>query len=310
MLRGRRKSKEVVEKLDLYEVLDLQNYSTREDIEHQYKIKSLRWHPAKNEHDKERSTQKFRQVCIAYEVLIDPERRSEYDRTGNYVGKFDDPIQTFTKVFGPNFDIDVVPDDPTEFIDNKRPLEQDPPVSTEFQCTLEQLYNGVTKIFDVTKNIVRDDGRHEQEKKRIHIKVKPGWKTGTKIIFPKEGDIHPGRIPADLIFVLKELEHAYYSREGDNLIYLANITLKQALKGVRLHLPFLDGSTSTQTIQKVIYPDLQHVVKRYGMPSTKKNGEYGDMIIRFQIRFPVSLNEEQKDLISSAFDTKFNIEWR
>jgi len=288
-------------------VLDLSSNSDREEIEHKYRVKALQWHPAKNDGDK--ALQKFKQIAIAYEVLSDDDRRAEYDRTGNYTGKFDDPIQTFTRVFGPNYDVDVV-QDPTEFIDsNKRPLEQDPPVYTEFQCTLEQLYNGVTKIFDVTKNIIRD-GKTEQEKKRIHIKVKPGWKTGTKIIFPKEGDVYPGRIPADLVFVLKELEHAYYSREGDNLIYLANITLKQALKGVRLHLPFLDGSMLSQTIQKVIHPDLQHIVKRYGMPSTKKNGEYGDMFIRFQIRFPVSLNDEQKELLSNAFDDKYKIEWR
>jgi len=146
------------------------------------------------------------------------------------------------------------------------------------------------------------------KKKRIHIKVKPGWKSGTKVIFPREGDIHPNKIPPDLIFVLQELPHAYYIREGENLIYNAKITLKQALKGVRLHLPFLDGSTKEVVIGRVISPDFIHTVKRYGMPK-KEPDQYGDLIIKFQILFPQKLNEEQKGFISSAFRDDFGIEW-
>ena len=41
------------------------------------------------------------------------------------------------------------------------------------------------------------------EDKVLSINVKPGWKSGTKITFPKEGDQHPGRTPADIVFVIK-----------------------------------------------------------------------------------------------------------
>jgi len=296
------------EKLDLYEVLGVSKGSSREEIELEYRRKALRWHPSKNEGDKEKAQTKFKNIAIAFEVLGDEKKKETYDK----LGKFDsgsDPINIFTRVFGPNYDIDVLNEDYSEYLGDSKKLEQDPPVYTDFQCTLEHLYTGVTKIFDVTKNIVQKDGTNEQEKKRIHIKVKPGWKTGTKIIFPREGDIHPGKEPSDLVFVLHELPHAHYVRDGDNLIYNARITLKQALKGVRLHLPFLDGSTKQVLIQKVISPGLEYPVKNYGMP--KKDGQYGDLIVKFNILFPQKLTEEQKDLLSRAFDDeKYGIDWK
>jgi len=300
------RKKKVSEKLDLYDILELSSRATRDQIVNSYKILALRWHPARNENDRERAQQNFKNLAIAYEVLMDTDRRAVYDKTGKYEGRLKEPIEIFTDVLGPNYDIDVVNEDFTEYLVNTRPLEQDPPVYTDFQCTLEQLYMGVTKVFDVTKNIEHENGTLEQEKKRIHIKVKPGWRSGTKIIFPREGDIHPGKIPADLIFVLQELPHAYYTREGDNLIYNAKITLKQALKGVRLHLPFLDGSTKTEVVQKVISPDIVHMVKNYGMPRKDSDG-YGDLYVKFQILFPLKLNETQREHITKAFDD--SIEW-
>lgn len=45
------------------------------------------------------------------------------------------------------------------------------------------------------------------EDKVLTINIKPGWKSGTKITFPKEGDQHPGRVPADIVFVIKDKPH-------------------------------------------------------------------------------------------------------
>uniref|UniRef100_A0A1I7WSA7 J domain-containing protein n=1 Tax=Heterorhabditis bacteriophora TaxID=37862 RepID=A0A1I7WSA7_HETBA len=48
------------------------------------------------------------------------------------------------------------------------------------------------------------------EDKVLTINIKPGWKSGTKITFPKEGDQHPGRVPADIVFVIKVSYKAKY----------------------------------------------------------------------------------------------------
>ena len=61
--------------------------------------------------------------------------------------------------------------------------------------------------------------------------MQPGWKDGTKITFPGKGDEVPGRPPADLVFVVKQLPHPLFERRGNDLHLKATITLKQAIGG-------------------------------------------------------------------------------
>lgn len=72
------------------------------------------------------------------------------------------------------------------------------------------------------------------EDKILNIVIKRGWKEGTKITFPKEGDETPENIPADIAFVLKDKGHPLFKRDGSNIIYTAKIGLKEvcALKSI------------------------------------------------------------------------------
>ena len=65
----------------------------------------------------------------------------------------------------------------------------------------------------------------------LEIKVQQGWKDGTKITFPGKGDEVPGRPPADLVFVVKQLPHPLFERKGNDLHLKVTITLKQAIGG-------------------------------------------------------------------------------
>jgi DnaJ-class molecular chaperone len=46
-----------------------------------------------------------------------------------------------------------------------------------------------------------------EESKVLTVTIKPGWKKGTKITFPCEGDEGPNQVPADVVFVLVESPH-------------------------------------------------------------------------------------------------------
>lgn len=78
--------------------------------------------------------------------------------------------------------------------------------------------------------------------KVLTISIKPGWKSGTKITFPKEGDQVPGRVPADIAFVIKDKPHSKFKREGSDIRYVHKISLRDALCGVSLKIPTLDGN--------------------------------------------------------------------
>jgi len=185
--------------------------------------------------------------------------------------------------------------------ENPEAIEKDAPILRDFQMSLEDLYRGTTKRFNITKHIYSADGTCTTVGKLLEIQVQPGWRAGTKIIFPSEGDVkRPDLEPADMVFILREKPHAYFTREKHNLIYIADITLKQALCGVKLIIPTLDGEQTVVQINEPINTGKVHVFQSKGMPNTK-TGTYGDLIVRFNILFPTSLDKSQKDFIKSAF---------
>ena len=105
---------------------------------------------------------------------------------------------------------------------------QDPSVHHDLRVSLEDINRGCTKRMKISRQVLNPDGRTKKtEDKVLEINIKPGWKAGTKITFPKEGDQSPNRIPADIVFTLKDKPHQYFVRDGSNLHYKSKISLKQ-----------------------------------------------------------------------------------
>ena len=104
---------------------------------------------------------------------------------------------------------------------------KDPPVTYDLQVSLEDIHSGTTKKMKITRNVIAPDGREYKEDKMLTVAVKPGWKEGTKITFPGEGDRHRTRQPADIIFVIKDKPHPTFSRSGSHIKYKANIALRE-----------------------------------------------------------------------------------
>lgn len=69
-------------KSDYYEVLEVSRNCSCDEIKKAYRKKALQYHPDKNPGDKE-AEEKFKEASEAYSVLMDPEKRSIYDRFGH-----------------------------------------------------------------------------------------------------------------------------------------------------------------------------------------------------------------------------------
>lgn len=176
------------------------------------------------------------------------------------------------------------------------------PIIRNFYCSLEELYTGCTKKMKVTKTIYDASGRGTPVEKILTIDVKPGWKEGTKVTFEREGDEKPSVIPADLVFVLNEKPHPEFKRRGNDLIYTAKISLKEALIGPVIEVTTLDGKKKKITITEVVTPDSQQVIPGLGMPISKNPTQKGNLIIKFQIQFPKHLSQNQKNQLASILD--------
>jgi molecular chaperone DnaJ len=99
-------------KRDYYEVLGVDRNASIDDIKKSYRKLAVKFHPDKNPGDAG-AEEKFKELGEAYEVLIDENKRSAYDRYGHAAfgpgagvganrgaGGFHDPFDIFREVFG------------------------------------------------------------------------------------------------------------------------------------------------------------------------------------------------------------------
>ncbi|XP_068130578.1 dnaJ homolog subfamily B member 1-like [Hyperolius riggenbachi] len=165
--------------------------------------------------------------------------------------------------------------------------KQDPPVIRELPVSLEDVFSGCTKKMKISHKRLGPDGRSvHTEDKILTIQVKKGWKEGTKITFPKEGDETPTNIPADIVFVLKDKPHTMFKRDSSNLVYTAKISLREALCGCSVNVPTLDGRTLPVVIRDIVSPGTKRRIHGEGLPLPKSPDQRGDLIVEFDIRFP------------------------
>merc|ERR1711862_724902 len=77
--------------------------------------------------------------------------------------------------------------------------------------------------------------------KVLKIKIKAGWKSGTKGTFSQEGDKIPVKIPADIAFIIRDKPHPLFTRDGTNIKFNYKVPLREALCGTLVQVPTLDG---------------------------------------------------------------------
>lgn len=118
------------------------------------------------------------------------------------------------------------------------------------------MYNGCNKKFDVTRKRFSPDGQLVDETKQLSINVKPGWKKGTKITFPGEGDESKTATTPDIVFVVTEKIDAAdgFGRDGNNLIYTYKLSLADALSDCSLQVPTLDSRLLSYPCPEVVSP--------------------------------------------------------
>ncbi|GFR22448.1 dnaJ homolog subfamily B member 4 [Trichonephila clavata] len=309
-----------------YDVLEIPETATEDDIKKAYRKMALKYHPDKNKSPEAET--KFKAVSEAYEILGDKSKRCKYDKFG------DNPVQydTFQKSnnaypFGyPHFFNFFGGTDPfatsgfnsnnnfgssnpftrsqstrcysTRSKTRKQALKQDPPVIHDLYVSLEDVLIGCTKKMKIERNVLNHDRvTTRREMKVLTINVKPGWKAGTKITFKEEGDQNPNSIPSDIIFIVKDKVHKRFERDGCDIKYNCNISLKQALCGVNLMIPTLTGELLPLEVNDIIYPDMEHRFFGQGLPLPKDNSRRGNLIVIFKVQFPDALTDDTKSVL-------------
>lgn len=141
--------------------------------------------------------------------------------------------------------------------------------------------------------------------REVSIEIKRGWRDGARLSMGAKEILKGESCPkvlqgAEFTFVVKEAGHPTYKRDGDDLVHHAKIPLVRSLTGCTLKLPTLDGREVIVGVNDVIHAGYEKVLPGEGMPSYEEPGKFGDLIIKYDVEFPRTLNDAQRHLLKSA----------
>ena len=172
-------------------------------------------------------------------------------------------------------------------------------------CTLKELMTGCSKAFPVYRKLTMGDGMstYDQMDGQKEIDIKPGMKPGTQLRFVGEGHQPANKKAGDLVVHVNQIDHESIRRVGDDLIYRHKINLKDALTAAAVEFKTLEGEIIKFRPDEIITPEFQKVFEGKGMPKYNDNPlsplmmdhDRGNFILKFQIEFPCSLSDTQKN---------------
>eukprot|EP00063_Salmo_salar_P010948 XP_013985783.1 PREDICTED: dnaJ homolog subfamily B member 1-like [Salmo salar] len=178
---------------------------------------------------------------------------------------------------------------------------QDPPLLHDLRVTLEEVFSGCTKRMKISHKRLNADRRTTRtEDKILVVEIKKGWKEGTKVTFPKEGDETPTNIPADVVFVVKDKPHPLFRRDGSDIVYPAKVSLREALCGCTVIAPTLDGKMVTVTTGDVVCPGMKRRITGEGLPLPKRPDRRGDLLVEYEVVFPERLSQGAKETVAQV----------
>jgi molecular chaperone DnaJ len=120
-------------KRDYYEILGVSKEASADEIKKAYRKVAMQYHPDRNPGDKA-AEEKFKEAAEAYEVLSDTEKKAKYDRFGHSGPQSGNPL--WDDLFSAHFN-------------KPRGPRKGPDVRVRVKLTLEEIYNGVKKKFDL-----------------------------------------------------------------------------------------------------------------------------------------------------------------
>lgn len=129
------------------------------------------------------------------------------------------------------------------------------------------------------------------------IKIQPGTNDGQHLRFPDKSDQVPGLKTGSLICTFSIEKKFDMFREQDNLIYIKDISLKDALVGLSLEMKYPGGKNIIINYNNIISPNSIKTIPGLGFPNTQ-TGVLGDLFIKFNIIFPEHINDNNKNILS------------
>lgn len=293
--------------IDYYKILGVDKNATQEDIKKAYRKLARKLHPDLNPDDKE-AERKFKEINEANEVLSNPENRAKYDKYGEHWKHGEEyekaqqqrQRQSYGNDYGGGFSgADFGEgEDFSDFFQSMfggtgsfgrssrgsasgKFKGQD--IHAELNLSLKDAVTTHQQTFDINGKKVRitiPAGVYDGQQIKLKGHGNPGYNGGPN------GDLYiTFTIPADPDF----------ERIGDDLKTKVTIDLYTAVLGGDVNVNTLTGSVNLK-----VKPETQNGMtvrlKGKGFPVYKKEGEFGDLFVTYDVKLPTNLTDKQKQL--------------
>jgi len=297
--------------MNYYEILEIAPTATEHEIKKAYRALSLRHHPDRPTGDEV----KFKRISEAYETLGNAQKRQEYDRRMSH-NDIDDVEQNIHDIFSTFFGggppgehgggggtfgirfggpgggpIHIFPPGggiPPFFAQFMKP----PVLKVAVEITLHDAYRGTTAPVHIQRAII-NQGQRQFESEDLLIEIPAGADNDDRIQLTGKGNVVDGNRGDVQVFV-QIANTTDFVRQGLNLHYKKQVSLKESLCGTSFDLTLLDGSSLTlqnTQVPTILYPGLQQICPGRGM---RKEGQQGDLVVDFEVVFPKILTAEQR----------------
>lgn len=139
------------------------------------------------------------------------------------------------------------------------------------------------------------EGRVQQER-TLKVRIPPGVDEGAQMRVAGEGEGGVGGgPPGDLYVVLHVKQHAFFTRQGNELYCALPLTFPQAALGAEVDVPILDGVAQLRVPAGAQNGDVLRL-RGKGMPSLHGRGR-GDACYSVVVEVPRKLTGKQKEIL-------------
>lgn len=292
--------------IDYYKILEISKGATDEEIKKAYRKQARKYHPDLNPNDREANI-RFQQINEANEVLSDPDKRKKYDQYGKdwkHADQFEQARRQQNSGGGGGHPYTSEGFDFGEgggFSDffssmfggggrksSTRYRGQD--YNTELRIKLSDAYRTHKQIITVNNKSVR-------------ITIPAGVESGQEIKIKQHGGPGVNGGPNGDLYLRFVIENnTQFTRAGNDLSLTVEIDLFTAILGGEVLIDTLDGKVKLN-LKPGTQNNTRTRLKGKGFPVYKKENEFGDLFVTFQVKLPTELNNEQKELFTQLAST-------
>lgn len=294
-----------MEFIDYYQVLGIAKGASDADIKKAYRKLARKYHPDVNPND-ESAKKKFQQINEANEVLSDPEKRKKYDQYGKDWKHADQFEQARSQQHqgpegfggGQQFTGDFGDTDFSDFFSSMfggaggRSERRSSQVKFRGQDLTSELQLNLRDVFQTQQRTLNVNG------KSIRLTIPAGVENGQSIkVGGYGGEGMNGGPSGDLYITFVITNNTRFKREGSNLYTTVDLDLYTAVLGGDITVDTFDGKVKLH-VQPGTQNGTKVKLKGKGFPVYKKEGQYGDLYITWNVKLPESLDEKEKELFT------------